>query len=1018
MRRRISKPATVTPALRRLGLATPPPFVGREHELSLVREALTQESITVIHGAVGAGKTRLAKEIESRQEVYGSLDVSYVRCRPGDRDLAVRARCERTLKVLPGSLATTLASEHRLLIIDDVHHIVERDASQFLATLSACCDKGRLILLTRDVLPLRNDRSRFEMTLEGLEPSAAHELWSHHEDVYGPTPATSCDEALVRTRGMPLALRREYARAAFGADVWELDTLTDDVRFALEAVAVIAIPAAPAAVAAVVPDIEPEPSLIQLVSRQLIDPLDDGRFAIHDVVRDQVLSEIPAERRIQLERRAAELVATVGRGKGSRRRVAWHAGDDGALGLVDPVDRLRDEVTHLAEAGDYEAAVEVIANARNIAQLRGASGELLALIDVLSERTETDDRLSALHADIAKQLGRVIEALEVGGPALSAIDQAVLSFRCGDVEDAIAQLEAIHADVHISDRCAAAAQLTEIHLLMGEPARAEDLAADAFQSSRAEVSEAVRAKLHVALGAVELYKGNVTAARASLARAASAGRLNPALTAMIRGRRAACLARERRMSNAESALADAERVALEVDAITVAEQIRGAGAWVAARRGDYRSACYTLRNMIAAQRERGDEISALCNEAQLARLLVRSGELAAAGELASGCLESASHRGLNHIIAQADLVIAMIDAAEMRGEDAAEKLSILVDDNRVAAELRSEAAQLLAQVRAWLNPGAEHSLPDGRDTIDDSITRSSIALATGDTSAALAGFSSVAVRADRAGRTAVVARSLVAAARLQFARGDKTTAAASARRALRDARSCGLKDVESSSLLILAALDRDAGDEACALKQATMAHELAAASGLPIHRLVAAEALSAIRGGSDTDGQHAAAATMSQAAMDETARILADLGLTTVRPYRVVLAGGQESFVAEANPGALQLSERSLAIDGVRELIFRDGEQTADLRRRSLLKRLLFLFAAAPGTIFSKEEIVETVWDVEYHPLRHDAALFTNIMRIRRLLGKDGADLIRVGEEGYRFTPPKDFLFVESINPM
>ena len=79
------------------------------------------------------------------------------------------------------------------------------------------------------------------------------------------------------------------------------------------------------------------------------------------------------------------------------------------------------------------------------------------------------------------------------------------------------------------------------------------------------------------------------------------------------------------------------------------------------------------------------------------------------------------------------------------------------------------------------------------------------------------------------------------------------------------------------------------------------------------------------------------------------------------------------------------------------------------------LKRLFFLFAAAPGRIFTKEEIVETVWRVDYHPLRHDAALFTNIMRIRRLLGKDGSDLVRVCEDGYRFLPPKDYLYVEAV---
>jgi DNA-binding response OmpR family regulator len=106
------------------------------------------------------------------------------------------------------------------------------------------------------------------------------------------------------------------------------------------------------------------------------------------------------------------------------------------------------------------------------------------------------------------------------------------------------------------------------------------------------------------------------------------------------------------------------------------------------------------------------------------------------------------------------------------------------------------------------------------------------------------------------------------------------------------------------------------------------------------------------------------------------------------------------------------MADRDLVVDGVREAIVRRGVLVADLRRRSLLKRLLLLFAARPGYTFSKEEIVQTVWQVDYHPLRHDAALFTNIMRIRRL--QDGPDLIRVSEGGYRFSPAADFLFVEA----
>ena len=151
---------------------------------------------------------------------------------------------------------------------------------------------------------------------------------------------------------------------------------------------------------------------------------------------------------------------------------------------------------------------------------------------------------------------------------------------------------------------------------------------------------------------------------------------------------------------------------------------------------------------------------------------------------------------------------------------------------------------------------------------------------------------------------------------------------------------------------------------------------------------------------------------MTPAARVAAGRLLSDLGLSAVRPFRIIDASGAVSEVADADPEVLRLAVRTLAVDAVRETIWRRGTELADLRRRSLLKKLLFLFAAAPGKTFSKEEIVQTVWSVAYHPLRHDAALFTNIMRIRRLLGEDGAEIIRVTEDGYRFDPPEDFIFV------
>ena len=101
MRRRIPKPAGYCPALRRLGLAAPPPFVGRESELAVLGRALQDAVILVAHGAVGAGKTRLARALMTRPDITSALTPAYVRCTPGDVGVAVRARAERALDSLP-----------------------------------------------------------------------------------------------------------------------------------------------------------------------------------------------------------------------------------------------------------------------------------------------------------------------------------------------------------------------------------------------------------------------------------------------------------------------------------------------------------------------------------------------------------------------------------------------------------------------------------------------------------------------------------------------------------------------------------------------------------------------------------------------------------------------------------------------------------------------------------------------------------------------------------------------------
>jgi hypothetical protein len=987
-------------------MAFPPPFVGRANELARLGDALGDTAALVVFGAVGAGKSRLVLELMANAD----LPATAIRCWAGDRPDAVRARAERALGSVPGGLDRFLRDQSRLLVVDDAHHIIGGAAAAFgdLLRRPGC---GRLLLIGREDLGLPSGGpGRFELAVEGLASTAAREMWAHLEETYGPTPAGSCDEALGRTRGVPLALRREYACAAAGKHAWAVERLASDVREALEAVSVLGVAVAPCGVTALVPVIDLEPALIELVTRQLIDPLEDGRFAVHDVVRDQVLAGIAPERRVRLERAAAELVL---RG----------AADDGALGLYDPVDRLRLAVHHLVAAGETAAAEAILVERADAALARAASGEVLGLIDFLrgDQPATAVPALTSLAARTHARRGQVAAAVALGGPA-DPVERAELCFRAGEELAARELLEPLVLPDGDADlRARAAAALAEIELARGSADRARALIDAAFGPG---LGDQARARLHLALALLEAHAGREPSARAALSRATEPSRADPALAARIEAARARCLLAEGRTREAEAAIEQAERAAIDADAGGAADEAAAVGALVRAARGDLAGASELLIELAAGRRARGDEVGALVADIEAAGVLERRGELLAAAELSGAAAVTAQRLGLAAPRARAEVLGAAVDVAASRASEARARLGRLWRGaGGGSAELSYGAATTAAahalerRVAAMMGEGEAAGDEEG----DDLRQMLWLAAARGDSRTALKLARSCVAAAERTGNAADMADALAWRARLELASGDRPAAEVAAARAAREAAHAGATWARCQALLVLAALAREGGEVVSASSYARDAVEVASSAGLPVERLVAERALAAIAGGGETRpgarGSEVAGvgASLAEAARDAATRMLADLGLTAVRPYRVISADGQESRVADASPDRLRMAERDLVVDGVREVIVRSGRPVADLRRRSLLKRLLFLFAAQPGAIFSKEDIVQRVWGVEYHPLRHDAALFTNIMRIRRLLGRDGAELIRVGEDGYRFTPGKDFLFVEPI---
>jgi hypothetical protein len=1038
MRRRTSK---ITNPMTPLG---PVPFVGRQQELSELKQHLAVVSLVSLHGPLGSGKTRLVTELAP---MLGA-PCTIVECHPGDRASAVRARAERALRCVPGTLGHTLAQTARVLVIDDIQHLRVDEATSLLAPLVlGPTALGRIVVVGRDPLAAAVGAQIGELELHGLDIDSASALWNNLEESFG--ECDGWDAAFGRTRGVPLALRREYARSRFGAQAWDIGGLEAPARAALEALAILRQAVAPAAVSALAPGVDIEAALTSLVARQLVDAVGDGRVVLHEVVRVDVLAQIQPEARQRLSAEAAELVASTA-AVSVGPRLAWQAGDDGAFGAMDQITRVREVVWHWIAAGERDRAADVLLADRELAARCGGAGEFEALLDALGDRPrarrpsadvretgqvgfvlapldpERARALAALRIEIAVRGGRFTEAFERATAmpaAVSPLLHAELVLASGDVSGARRALQNLIGVQDASERARAVAMLAELELLAGKP----DSAA-LHLGSLGDLSTAdplARARVHLAAARADEYAGRVAAMRSALARAHGACKSVPAcleaseLSAIVDARRAVGLAREGRLVEAASALETADAVARDLDAVAVADEVLAARALVARRRGDAGGAATLLQDLVRARRERGDELGALRAELDLAELEILRGQPALAAELASAALASSVRRELGHLAARGGAVVAGIDLMELRLEAALPRLEELHNQPALDAAAGSQVAVMLATARALSGQRtgaielAHNAGAESRDELDRRLAAAEVALATGDVGHALELARDTAVLAERAHRTIELASALVIVSRLELARGDRGNARAAATRAAREAAAAGLVRSRIHALLALSALARDDDDAASAVAYARDASELALSAGLPVERLVAHAALDAISGHEAVaDPSAPSAATMAPTAIEGAARLLTDLGLTAQRPFRVIDAEGVQSDVADANPEILRLPGRALAVDGVREVIWRHGSELADLRRRSLLKRLLFLFASAPGKVFSKEAIVQAVWNVEYHPLRHDAALFTNIMRIRRLLGEDGSEIIRVTEDGYRFVPPRDFLFV------
>jgi tetratricopeptide (TPR) repeat protein len=69
--------------------------------------------------------------------------------------------------------------------------------------------------------------------------------------------------------------------------------------------------------------------------------------------------------------------------------------------------------------------------------------------------------------------------------------------------------------------------------------------------------------------------------------------------------------------------------------------------------------------------------------------------------------------------------------------------------------------------------------------------------------------------------------------------------------------------------------------------------------------------------------------------------------------------------------------------------VFEKSKGKIDFKNQFILLEMLKLFLAHPGRVFSKEELIETIWKQSYNPSVHDNKIYVTIKRLRKVIEPD-----------------------------
>ncbi|RKG72202.1 hypothetical protein D7W79_29195, partial [Corallococcus exercitus] len=345
----------------------------------------------VVYGLPGAGKSALVAAVAAKHRG----PVVHRRVRPGDTLDTVVDDVRRLLSDAPvaqalsdasrlEALAGELEARRALCVLDDLHVLGPPERAALVEDLGGRLRQGTLLATSRESVP-RHAASpdRVELRLEGLSEEAARELWRELDALYG--ERDGFDAAWGRSKGLPFLLRRAHAGDTGGDEPVRaaLAALPEDERRLAAMLALSQLPLTASTLEQVLAGEGSRQSgatpprdgsnaageaLLKLGAKLLVETDSRGRYGVHDLVREAMVSLLsPDEARAAHEALLEVLVREP----------------------LPAVVRVRGVCRHLQALGQHEErAAFIVAQAEPLVR-HGAADELLGLLDSLPAALRT-----------------------------------------------------------------------------------------------------------------------------------------------------------------------------------------------------------------------------------------------------------------------------------------------------------------------------------------------------------------------------------------------------------------------------------------------------------------------------------------------------------------------------------------------------------------------------------------------------------------------------------------------------